>query len=368
MKIMVAGGGSGGHVNPAIAMANSLKKKYPDAEFLFIGSKKGLENDLVPKAGYKLICIPIKGFSRKRGLSKIGPYMVLIAGMIKSFFIVLRFRPDIAFGTGGFAAGPVLYWTSLFNIPTLIHEANVLPGVTNRLLSRKADITAISFPESRKYFKKAKRVELTGNPIGEKMLCTDRVESRQSLCLNKNEKLVVIMGGSQGAKPINDAVIEMLNDLYKESDFHLVFAPGKRHYEEVKKNVISDFRNVEITSYIYNTHEVYNAADLIINRAGAMTLSEITAVGIPSILIPSPYVAENHQEKNARALEIKGGCEVLNDEELTGSVLYEKIISIINDREKWEKMKQASAAVGLRDASDKISVLFDELLKEKNEN
>ena len=187
MKILVAGGGSGGHVNPALAMAGSLRDKYPGAEFLFVGSRRGLENDLVPKAGYKLATIPVRGFSRGNFLSKLVPYAVLIMGMIKSLFIVSSFRPDIAFGTGGFASGPVLFWTSLFKIPTLIHEANVLPGITNRMLSPRVDITAVGFARSADNFKKSKRIEVTGNPLRKELLEVDSEKARGLLGLKKGE-------------------------------------------------------------------------------------------------------------------------------------------------------------------------------------
>lgn len=363
MKILIAGGGSGGHVNPALAMANNLRTKYPDARFLFVGSNRGLENDLVPKEGYKISRIPVKGFSRKGGLSKIWPYMVLVAGMIKSFFVFLKFRPDMAFGTGGFAAGPILFWTTLFKVPTLLHEQNVLPGITNTMLASKADITAVSFSESIEYLKKAKRIEVTGNPIRSKILNAERIESRTKLGLKESEKLVIIMGGSQGARPINDAAVEMLDNIYKDGDFRLIFAPGKRHYVEVSSTLSNKFKSVEIPSYIYDADVVYSAADLIINRAGASTISEIAVLGVPSILIPSPYVAENHQEKNALALENNGGCVVLRENELNGQVLYDNIISIIRDEDRLSEMRKSALAVGIRDASEKLEKLFDELLE-----
>ena len=363
MKILIAGGGTGGHVNPALALANNLRIKYPGAEFLFVGSKRGLENDLVPKEGYKIARIPVRGFSRKGGLSKIWPYMVLVAGMIKSFFIFVKFRPDMAFGTGGYASGPILFWTSLFNVPTLIHEANVLPGITNRFLSAKADITAVCFPESKSHFKKAKRIEVTGNPIRKKILKANRTTSRATMGLAIDKKLVVIMGGSQGAKPINDAAVEMLSEIYKDGDFKLIFAPGKKHYVSVSSVVNNKYKDVEIPSYIYDADIIYSAADLIVNRAGASTISEIAALGVPSILIPSPYVAENHQEKNARALEANGGCVVLRDDELSGQVLYDNIKRIIDDDERLAAMRKSAASVGIRDASEKLAVLFDELLE-----
>lgn len=362
MRILIAGGGSGGHVNPALAMANNLRNKYPKAQFLFVGSSRGLENDLVPKEGYKISHIPVRGFSRKKGVSKIWPYLVLVAGMIKSLFIFLKFRPDMAFGTGGFASGPVLFWTTFFKVPTLLHEQNVLPGITNTMLSSKANITAVSFSESIEYLKKAKRIEVTGNPIRLKILNADRIESRTKLALKESEKLVIIMGGSQGAKPINDAVVEMLESIYKEGDFRLIFAPGKRHYVQVNSTLSRKFKSVEIPSYIYDADVVYSAADLIINRAGASTISEITVLGIPSILVPSPYVAENHQEKNARALEANGGCVVLKEDELSGKSLYDNIISIIRDEERLASMRKALISVGIRDASEKLEKLFDELL------
>ncbi|MFO7612137.1 MAG: undecaprenyldiphospho-muramoylpentapeptide beta-N-acetylglucosaminyltransferase [Clostridia bacterium] len=363
MKILAAGGGSGGHVNPAIAMANMLRAKYPDAQILFVGSRKGLENDLVPKEGYRLVRIPVKGFSRKGFLTRILPYLVLAVGMIKSFFVVAFFRPDMAYGTGGFAAGPVLFWTSFFKIPTLIHEANVLPGITNMMLSPRASITAISFEESRDKFVKAKRIELTGNPVRESLLKADRNESRTNLGLAGDEKLVVAMGGSQGAGPINDAVCDMLMNFYKEGEFRLVFAPGKRHFDEVSQKVTKKFKGVDIRPYIYDADIVYSAADLIINRAGAITMAEITALGIPSILVPSPYVAENHQENNARALEARGACKVLVDSELSGRVLYDAIMGILNDDQWLDSMAKASSASGTRDATEKLAGLFDELLE-----
>ena len=363
MKILVAGGGSGGHVNPALAMAQNLKAKYPKAEFLFVGSKRGLENDLVPKAGYKLATIPVRGFSRGNFLSKLLPYAVLILGMIKAFFIVVGFRPNLAFGTGGFASGPVLFWTSFLKIPTLIHESNVLPGITNRMLSPKVDITAVGFAESAGNFKRSKRIEITGNPIRKELFLINRSEARKSIGLKENEKLVVIMGGSQGAAPINNAAIEMIESYYRKNDFRLIFAPGKRHYEEVTKVLTEIPEDIEIKSYIYNADEIYNAADLIVNRAGAMTLSELTAIGIPAILVPSSYVAENHQEKNARALEAAGGCRVMLDNEINGEKLYSNIIDILSEATTLEMMRKCSSEFGIKDAVDKLADLFDELIQ-----
>lgn len=365
MKILVAGGGSGGHVNPALAMAKSLGVRYPDAEFLFVGSKKGLENDLVPKAGYKLVTIPVKGFSRGSFLSKLVPYLVLALGMLKSFFIVLSFRPDLAFGTGGFASGPVLFWTSFFRIPTLIHEANVLPGITNRMLAPRVDITAVGFSKSADNFKKAERVEVTGNPIRSELTGITREQARKSLGLTEDDRLVVVMGGSQGAAPINKAIVEMLEEHFRTGDFRLIFAPGKRHYDEISARITEIPEGVEIKSYIYDADTVYNAADLIVNRAGAMTMSEITALGIPSILIPSPYVAENHQEDNARALEASGGCRVILETELTGGSLYKNIIEILSDRALSEGMRSSSRKFGIKDADARLLGLFEELIEKR---
>lgn len=362
MKILIAGGGSGGHVNPALAMANEIKGRHPDADFLFVGSRKGLENDLVPKAGYPLVTIPVRGFSRGNFLSKIGPYAVLLLGMIKAFIIVLRYRPDLAFGTGGFASGPVLFWTSFFRIPTLVHEANVLPGVTNRMLSPKVEITAVGFEESASNFQKARRIEITGNPVRKELFDITRKQARENLGIPENDRLVVAMGGSQGAAPINEAVLDMLSNHYKPGDFRLVFAPGRRHYDEISKRAGKVPDGVEIKSYIYNAAEIYNAADLIINRAGAITLAEITSLGLPSILVPSSYVSENHQEINARALEERGGCHVLLDKELNGESLYGNIMYILEDEDKVEVMRKSSADFGTRDALEKLGDIFDEML------
>lgn len=364
MKILIAGGGSGGHVNPALAMANSLREKYPKAQFLFTGSKRGLENDLVPKAEYKLSVIPVRGFSRGGFFSKLIPYAVLIAGMIKSFFIVVKFRPDLAFGTGGFASGPFLFWTSFFKIPTLIHEANVLPGITNKMLSPKVDITAVGFKDSIRNFNKYKRIEVTGNPIREELFKVSKEEARKELGVSVDEKLVVIMGGSQGAAPINNAAVDMINKSYKAGDFKLIFAPGKRHFEEISKAINNVPDGVEVKSYIYNAGVVFNAADIIINRAGAITMAEITALGIPSILIPSSYVAENHQEKNARALERNGGCKVITDDEINGTILYNTVMRMLGDNEIMASMRNKASELGTKDAMKRIMGLFDEMLEE----
>ncbi|CDF57830.1 undecaprenyldiphospho-muramoylpentapeptide beta-N-acetylglucosaminyltransferase [Thermobrachium celere] len=366
MKVIITGGGTGGHIYPGVAIAKKLQEKYKKVEILFVGSENGLEGKLVPKEGYKIKLIPVEGLNKKFSFRTIKSVIKVIKGFGKAGKIINEFKPDIVIGTGGYVCGPVVMQAALKGIPTIIHEQNAFPGVTNKLLSHFVDRIAISFVESEKYFPKNK-VVYTGNPVRSQILNSNKEKAIQSLGLEKNKPILLVVGGSRGAKNINNAVVDILGDL-NNNNIQLIFITGENNYKEVMDKVNSKYnlsvmKGIKILPYAFNMHDVLAASDLIISRAGATIISEITALGKPSILIPSPYVANNHQEYNARALEEKGACIVIKESQLNGDILKDQIINIINNKEILKNMSIASKRLSKIDAADKIVNIIEEYVK-----
>ncbi|RXT15006.1 undecaprenyldiphospho-muramoylpentapeptide beta-N-acetylglucosaminyltransferase [Ammoniphilus sp. CFH 90114] len=348
MKIIVTGGGTGGHIYPALALAKKVMEQHPDGEVLYIGSDKGLEADIVPRAGFKFEAIEISGFKRSLSLENMKTIIRFLKGVSASKKLIRDFGADAVIGTGGYVCGPVVYAAAKLGVPTMIHEQNVIPGLTNKFLSRYADRIAVSFSSSAQYFSTDK-VVLTGNPRASEVAKADPQQGRASLDLRTNRKMVLVVGGSRGARAINEAFLEAVPVLANQKDLHFVYVTGEVHYE----NVVAKLKkggeipsNVSIYPFIYNMPEVLAATDLIINRAGASFLAEITSLGIPSILVPSPYVTNNHQEKNARWLEDNGAATVLLEKDLTANTLVESIEQIIQDPIKWRAMGEAAKSLG----------------------
>lgn len=365
MRVIIAGGGTAGHINPGIAIAKYIKQKSQDADIIFIGTKKGLETRLVEREGFELKLIKVRGFKRKLSLDTFAAIKEMFSSVFEARKIIKAFKPDIVIGTGGYVCGPVLFAASRMKIPTLIHESNAFPGVTNKLLSHFVNIVAISFKESKKYFKNGSNVIHTGNPIRDELLLAERSSSRMKLGINADVPLVVIMGGSRGAENINHAVVEMLQKYYKSSDFDIIFATGEAQFEKIKSEMVNhDESHVRILPYIYNSAETYSAADLIVCRGGAITMSEITAMGVPAIIIPSPFVTANHQEYNARALETQGAAVVILEKDLNANMLYNQITDMVEDKEQLGKMARNSKKIGITNASEKIYFSIHELLRE----
>ncbi|MFO7637122.1 MAG: undecaprenyldiphospho-muramoylpentapeptide beta-N-acetylglucosaminyltransferase [Clostridia bacterium] len=362
MRILIAGGGTAGHINPALSIANIIQSKKPDADILFIGTRRGLEKDLVPRSGYGIRYITVRGFERKLSFRTVQGILALSLGMVQAWFLLKKTKPRLVIGTGGYVSGPVLYWASRMKIPTLLHEQNAYPGITNRILSRHVDICAVSFEESFTYFNKARNVVLTGNPIRKSLLAVSRQKAREAMGLDETQRLVVVMGGSGGAKSINDACTDMLKQWFSPDGFRLVFAPGKRYYMDVMEAMGETPRNVDIREYIYDADIVYNACDLMVCRSGAITISEITAIGIPSVLVPSPNVTENHQEVNARALERKNACRVILDKDMDGKNLHDAIMGILKNPSKMDEMRRNARGAGILDADEAIYGLVEKLL------
>lgn len=367
MKVIISGGGTGGHIYPGVAIAKKIQEKYKKAEILFIGSENGLEGKLVPKEGFKIKLIPVEGLNKKFSLKTFKSMAKGIKGFSKAGKLIKEFNPDIVIGTGGYVCGPVVLQAALKGIPTLIHEQNAFPGMTNKLLAHFVDKIAVTFKESEKFFPKGKTI-FTGNPIRSQLLNSSKEKAIISLGLDKNKPILLVVGGSRGAKNINKAVVEMLEDVWK-NDIQLIFITGEANYDEVVKEAnnryqLSKMKGIKILPYAYNMQDTLAASDLVISRAGATIISEITALGKPSILIPSPYVANNHQEYNARALEEKGACIVIKESQLKDRILKEQVLNIIRNNDILLNMAQASKRLGKLDSADEILNIIESLIND----
>lgn len=353
IKVLIAGGGTAGHINPGLSIAKYLQEKMKDVEIVFVGTKKGLETKLIPREGFRLELVRVQGFKRKISLDTIRSIKNTFVGIYDAARLVKKEKPDVVIGTGGYVCGPVLLVAKMLGVATLIHESNAIPGVTNKILGRFVDCVCISFDAARKYFSKAKRVVTTGNPIRKE--CLGNVSSDV-------DGGVVIFGGSRGSETINAVVVDMINDYGDKIDFDVIFATGVARYDEVVSRVRVSRDNIHIVPYVYDMPAVMSSAKLMVTRAGAITLAEITAMGKASIIIPSPYVTANHQEYNARALEKNGASLVILEKDLTKDVLYDSMVSIMNDVNRVNKMAAAAKNMGVVDATEKIFAEVNKLI------
>lgn len=360
MKYLISGGGTGGHIYPAVAIAKEILKNENDADILFVGTKNGLENDLIPREGFKLETITVQGFKRKISIDNLKTLKKAFIGLKDANKILKNFKPDIVIGTGGYVCGPVVMMAAIKGIPTLIHEQNAFPGMTNKILSRVVKIVAVSYEESIKYFKNKKKVVVTGNPIREEIFKTNREEALKNLGFSDKIPLIVSVGGSRGAEKINDTMINLLKD--KSIKFQLLIITGNKQYDnfiktlEKEKIILSN--STKIIAYCHNMADVYAAADIIICRAGAITLAEITAKGVASILIPSPNVTNNHQEYNARVLEKGKAAYVILEKDLNAEILKDKINYILENPQTLIDMKKNSLKLARFNAANDIYKLI----------
>lgn len=362
LRFILTGGGTGGHIYPAIAIADRIKKEYKDAEILFVGTEKGLESEIVPSCGYNIETITVSGFNRKKVLKNINTIKKVVKGLKEANEIINSFKPDMVIGTGGYVCGPVVFAAALKGIKTVIHEQNAFPGVTNKILSKFVDKIFISFEESKKYFKSKSKIILSGNPLREQFTTQDTKIARKQLGLNESDFCVICFGGSRGAEKINEYMVKAIEVLNGIEDIKLFFVTGKVHYDlimnEIEKSNIKLSENIVIMDYIHNMAEYMSACDLVISRAGAITIAEINASGKTSILIPSPHVTGNHQYYNAKVVADRGGAYLIEEKDLN----EEKIISIIfklkNSRRILDEMGMCSKKMSHTDA---VEVIFTQL-------
>lgn len=360
-RILIAAGGTGGHINPALGTAGFIKSKNPDAEILFVGTKEKMESTLVPKAGYNIEFIDIQGFYRSFRPEDIKHNLVTLSKLLRSSSqakkIIKKFRPDLVIGFGGYVSGPVLRMAAKMKIPTAIHEQNAFPGVTNKALAKKVDRVMLTSEKAAQYMKPKNPVTVTGLPIRGDILSRDPEKCREELGLG-GLPLILSMGGSLGAKPVNDAVFGMICAKADDNDCVFLHATGKNGGGFTEKLAeagidLAAHKNIRITEYI-DIPGCLPAADLVICRSGASTLSELQATGKASILIPSPYVAENHQYHNAMALVNNGAALIIEEKDLTPEKLTETVNSLLADREKLSEIGKKAGEMAVRDSAERI--------------
>jgi len=376
MNVIFTCGGTGGHINPAIAVANIVRERHPDSNILFIGAQGHMEEQLVPKAGFELKCLKVAGMVRGKSFSSIKKNIGTVVQTAKAVSackkIIRDFKADVIIGTGGYACFPALMAGTMMGIPTCVHESNAMPGLTTRMLANRVDKVLICFGESAKHYKNPKSIETVGMPIRREFIYLDRKKAREELGIDPEETVVLSAFGSLGAKAMNEAVARMLS--MEKADgfpFRHIHATGKFGWEWMPEKVASygvDLARsprIDMREYIYNMPTLMAAADVIISRAGASSCNEISASGIPAILIPSPNVTDNHQEKNARVLADKGGAVLLLEKECSAETLYAQTKQLLGDDARREAMSIALKQSVILDSAERICTILENLVKDK---
>ena len=360
MRVIITAGGTGGHIYPALAILNKIKEKEPDSKFLYIGTHNRMEKSIVPDAGYDYEAIEIYGFSKsmiKRDFKNLG---LIVKAYKKCLKIIKEFKPDIVIGVGGYVTFPVILAANKLGVKTFIHEQNSIPGKSNKFLAKRVDMIGVSFEDSKKYFDPNKTY-LTGNPCAENAIDIKAIP-KTKYGMHRDKKSILIVQGSLGSKVINDKMLDFLKNIGKE-DYEVLYVAGKDYYEEYSKNKFS--KNVVVVPYIDNLSALIKDMDLVITRAGASITSEIMALEKPSIFIPSPYVANNHQYFNALSIKNGGAGEMILEKDLSKETLKEKINDILNNPEIYSKMQYNLRQMSINNSSTMIYNLIKNLLRTK---
>jgi UDP-N-acetylglucosamine--N-acetylmuramyl-(pentapeptide) pyrophosphoryl-undecaprenol N-acetylglucosamine transferase len=366
LKIIVSGGGTGGHIFPAIAIANAIKSLRPDTEFLFVGAEGKMEMEKVPAAGYKIEGLWISGFQRKISMSNLAFPFKVMSSLMKAKKIFKSFKPDAVIGTGGFASGPMLQIAARRGAVTMVQEQNSYPGVTNRILSKKVDRICVAYSGMEKYFPKEK-ILLTGNPVRQDILNLDGKRERglEHFGLRSDKKIILVIGGSLGARTINESIVNCL-ETFDKNNIQLIWQTGKGFFETAKQAVVKyESNGIKAFDFIQKMDYAYAVADIVISRAGASSVSELCLVKKPSILIPSPNVAEDHQTKNAMALVTHNAAVIIKDidarEKLCGETL-----ALINDPAQCFKLSENIGRLAFKDSATVIANEILSLINKKN--
>ncbi|MBQ5883668.1 MAG: undecaprenyldiphospho-muramoylpentapeptide beta-N-acetylglucosaminyltransferase [Clostridia bacterium] len=363
MKVMIAAGGTGGHVNPALAVAGEINKRHPEAEIRFVGTADRIESKIVPQAGYPLKTIEISGFKRSFSPNAIKDNIKTVTRLLKSSSVVKKiieeFSPDVVVGFGGYVSGPVVRMANKMGIPTAIHEQNAYPGITNKALAEKVDVVMLTAEEAKKHMNIKNRMVVTGLPVRGELLEADSKKSREELGFD-SKPLILSMGGSLGAKAINEAITDVVSKIWKENTCNFLIATGQYglwvpDLMKEKGVELENNKNIEIREYINDMARCLSACDLVICRAGASSLSEFQALGKASILIPSPNVTENHQFHNAMALVNNNAAVIIEEKDLTGDRLLEEINKLISDRAKLSEIGNNAKKMASLNATEQIA-------------
>lgn len=371
-KILIATGGTGGHINPALAVAGFIREKYPEADILFVGTAVKMEAQLVPAAGYNFKTIDIQGFSRDLTPSGIKQNISTVIKLVKSSSqakkIIKEFNPDVVLGFGGYVGGPVLRTASKLGIPTAIHEQNAFPGVTNKALAKVVDKVMLTAPEAEKYMQPKNPCVVTGLPVRGELISANREFSRAELGVDERP-VILSMGGSLGARVINNAVTQLIEERYERKDCYFLHATGKAGVgmfdviEKEKGISLEENKHIMLREYINDMHRCMAAADLVICRAGASSLSEIQAMGKPSILVPYPYAAENHQYYNAMELVKNDAAILIEEKDFTGERLIKEIDALLADKSRLTTLGENAKKMAIYDATERIVSCICEIVR-----
>ncbi len=368
MKVVIAAAGTAGHINPGIAIAKKIQEEQKNSKIIFIGTTRGLENDLVPRAGYELKTIDAYGLSKKISIENIKKIIKTIKGFGEAKKILKEFKPDIVIGTGGYICGATISAAHHLKIPTLLHESNAFPGKAVKLLAKKTDTILVSFEVAIERIKHAKNVVYTGTPVKIKKRNYNEQQKKEiirKMGLNENMPIVLVFGGSQGARRINNAIMEIIES-GKNEQYQVIWATGPKQYDVIKEQLenehknINHIKNMKILPYIYNMEEIMNIVDVIVARSGAMTITEISNLGKPSILVPLPNVSHDHQLYNAKVLENIKAANIILDNILDGENLNENIEKIVLNKEICQEMGKNALKIATTDVEDKI---YEQIIK-----
>ena len=363
-RVIFTCGGTAGHVNPAIALAQLMHERDPETRFLFVGAERGLEKDLVPKAGYDFRTVHISSFHRSLKPRELRHNVISVVNLMRApreaRAILRAFPPDVVIGTGGYASFPMVKAAAKAGIPTAVHESNMVPGLTTEMLEPFADRIMVGFEACREHYRHPEKVIVTGTPVRQDFFRLTKAEAKRQLGVDDGRPLLVSFWGSLGASGMNRQMADFLALEAAKEPFHHIHGAGKDGYPvllDLLREKGVDLKNhpaLQVREYIYDMAVVMRAADLVLCRAGASTISELTALGVPALMVPSPYVTNNHQEKNARALERAGGAEVLLEQDSSGQALFQAACGILHDQGHRAEMEQAMSALGIRDATERI--------------
>ena len=363
MRVIFTCGGTAGHVNPAIALAGYMKEKDPSTQVLFVGTPRGMERNLVEKAGYDFASVEVSSFLRSfapadivHNVKSLG-HLITAPGKAKG--IIKRFRPDLVVGTGGYASFPAVKQAAKMGIPTAVHESNMVPGLTTKMLEDSARCVMVGFEECREHYQHPEKIVVTGTPVRGDFFDLTKEEARKKLGITDDRPLLVSFWGSLGASGMNGKMVDFFRkEVAQGQQFHHIHGVGSSGWsamqEKLKENNLSDQPGLDVREYIYDMATVMAAADLVLCRAGASTVSELTALGKPTLMVPSPYVTNNHQEKNARILERHGGAQVILEPECSGESLYDAAAAILSDPARKKSMSEGMASLGIRDATERL--------------
>ena len=368
MRVLISGGGTGGHVSPALAIASCLCEKNKNIQVAFAGTEKGLENKVIPKEGYKLYYLKVRPFNRRKKISfsNFDAAVKAFTSRLAAKKIIEEYKPDIVIGTGGYVSWPVLSVAAKMKIPTVIHEQNAFPGMTTKALAKTADKVMISFEESRKYFKDKNKLIYTGNPVRKEYFTIDGKQAKKELSPGKT--MILSVGGSMGAEKINEAAIGFMDKYAKDKNMTHYHVTGERGYSEYnklfKEKGLHMYNNLFLNEYLFDIYRYYAAADIVICRAGALTLTELAVLKKPAILIPSPYVAENHQYKNAEVLEKQNAAIIVEEKDLCSERIAEEIEKLTADPFKLTDMAQN---IGKFASFDTLEIIYETVMSQKYE-